>query len=654
MRLSVIIVNYNVQYFLEQCLHSVIKAGRGIEMEVFVVDNDSVDGSVEMVEKKFPGIKLIANKENKGFSRANNDAIKVSSGRYILLLNPDTVVQEDTFQKVLNFMDAHSDAGALGVKMIDGSGNFLPESKRGLPTPKVAFYKIFGLSALFPRSKEFGKYHLGFLDKNQINEVEILAGAFMLLRKEALDKTGLLDEDFFMYGEDIDLSYRIIKAGYKNYYFPETNIIHYKGESTKKTSINYVLVFYNAMIIFARKHFSSGNALAFSALIKGAVYLRAGVALLWRLLQRMTLPLCDAALLFAGMFLLKNYWSDNFNVNYPHEYLTIAVPLYIFTWLVSVFFAGGYDKPLMVSKILRGLFTGSVFVLVVYALLPEQYRYSRALLLLGMLWAAASMLSLRWIFSLLGIKSLSLNENARKRLVIAGDEEEGNRVLSLLKITDSKTNFIGYINPSHDEKSGSEEYKNFLLGSISKLDEIVRIYKVDEIIFCARNISASQIISSMSLQTGREIEYKIAPPESLFIIGSSSVDNPGELYIVDMNSITKSSNRRNKRLFDVLFSLAFLFFSPILVLLQKKNHLNLFINVFQILIAKKTWVSYTFVKQHQSLPKLKKGVLTPADAIRDASLSEQDLQRLNIFYAKDYKVGSDLTIVLSSLRSISK
>ena len=180
MKLSIIIVNYNVEHFLEQCLHSVRKAVKNIPAEVFVVDNSSVDGSIEMVKKKFPEVKIIANEKNVGFSRANNQAIREANGEYILLLNPDTVVQEDTFEKTIKFMDEKKDCGALGVTMLDGKGNFLPESKRGLPTPSVAFYKVFGLSFLFPHSKAFGKYHLGYLDKNKTHEVDVLAGAFML------------------------------------------------------------------------------------------------------------------------------------------------------------------------------------------------------------------------------------------------------------------------------------------------------------------------------------------------------------------------------------------------------------------------------------------------------------------------------------------
>ena len=221
MKLSIVIVNYNVQYFLEQCLQSVFKALPNVNAEVWVVDNNSVDGSVEMVKKKFPEVKLIASKENLGFSKGNNLAIRKSIGQYTLLLNPDTLVEEDTFEKVIKFMDDNPKAGGLGVKMVDGKGNFLPESKRSLPTPTVAFYKIFGLSSIFPKSKRFGKYHCGHLNKNKNHEIEILSGAFMLMRKEALDKIGLLDEDFFMYGEDIDLSYRIIKGGYKDCDLPQ-------------------------------------------------------------------------------------------------------------------------------------------------------------------------------------------------------------------------------------------------------------------------------------------------------------------------------------------------------------------------------------------------------------------------------------------------
>lgn len=299
-KVSVIIVSYNVCHFLEHTLRSVRKAASFTDTEIIVVDNCSKDGSAEMVKSKFPEVTLIASKKNLGFSRANNFGIKQAKGEYILLLNPDTFIQENALISCAEFMDNHPNAGALGVKMIDGSGNYLPESKRGFPTPWVAFYKIFGLADLFPKSKKFGKYHLKYLDKNEVHKIEVLSGAYMFIRKSALESAGLLDEDFFMYGEDIDLSYRIVKAGYDNYYFPGTTIIHYKGESTKKTSVNYVFVFYNAMIVFAHKHLTARKAGVFAFLIKLAIYLRAAISLISKMGYKIWSPVNKACTLKSG------------------------------------------------------------------------------------------------------------------------------------------------------------------------------------------------------------------------------------------------------------------------------------------------------------------------------------------------------------------
>lgn len=256
MKLSIIIVNYNVKYFLEQCLNSIIDSNIAFTYEIYIVDNNSTDGSIEYIRSKFQqtNIHFIENTTNPGFSKANNQAILLSKGEYILLLNPDTVAGENTLQNTCDFMDSNPNAGAVGVKMINGSGNFLPESKRGFPSPWASFCKMFGLASIFPKSKLFGGYNLLYLNEDKSHQVPILAGAFMMIRKEALNKSGLLDESFFMYGEDIDLSYRIQQVGYKNYYLPE-RIIHYKGESTNKNDIKYMKAFYGAMNIFYNKYY---------------------------------------------------------------------------------------------------------------------------------------------------------------------------------------------------------------------------------------------------------------------------------------------------------------------------------------------------------------------------------------------------------------
>lgn len=278
-KLSVIIVNYNVRYFLEQCLRSVRAAAAGMEVEVFVVDNHSTDGSVAYLRPRFPEVIFIENPDNPGFAKANNQAIRQCRGEYVLLLNPDTVVGEESFRNLCYRMDEDPAIGAIGVKMLNGQGIFLPESKRAFPSPWVSFCKIFGLSRLFPRSPRFARYSLPFLDPDEEHEVEVLAGAFMMLRHEALDKIGLLDEAFFMYGEDIDLSYRMVLGGYKNLYLPE-RILHYKGESTKRGDRKYIKAFYGAMLIFYRKYYPRSGWLM-RCLIGLAVWLKAGWASLF-------------------------------------------------------------------------------------------------------------------------------------------------------------------------------------------------------------------------------------------------------------------------------------------------------------------------------------------------------------------------------------
>jgi GT2 family glycosyltransferase len=271
--LSIIIVNYNVKFFLEQCLCSVRKAIQNFEAEVFIVDNNSSDESVDYLKPKFPFAQFIINNENVGFSKANNQALAIAKGKYILFLNPDTIIEEDSFEKCIQFLGSNADAGALGVKMIDGSGTYLKESKRGFPSPWVSFCKLSGLTSLFPHSKIFAKYYLGNLSEKENQEIDSISGAFFFARKNVLDKIGGFDERFFMYAEDIDLSFRIQQAGYKNFYFSESTIIHFKGESTKK-DFRYTKSFYKAMSLFAKKNFSRFSSFLFSILIDTTVGIR--------------------------------------------------------------------------------------------------------------------------------------------------------------------------------------------------------------------------------------------------------------------------------------------------------------------------------------------------------------------------------------------
>ena len=268
MKLSVVIVSYNVRALLTACIDSVVKAAEGIDTEVFVVDNHSADDTVEVIARDYPWVHLINNKENLGFSKANNMAIRQSAGEYVLLLNPDTVVAEGTLRGAVTFMDQHPEAGGAGVRMHNADGTLAPESRRAVPTPFVAARKMLGFSK---------RYYMSHLPWDKPGKIEVVSGAFMLLRRKAIDQVGLLDEDFFMYGEDIDLSYRLLQGGWQNWYLP-LDIVHYKGQSTQKSDFRYVHVFYQAMLIFFRKHYSH-LSFFFSVPVKVAIYFRATLAL---------------------------------------------------------------------------------------------------------------------------------------------------------------------------------------------------------------------------------------------------------------------------------------------------------------------------------------------------------------------------------------
>lgn len=629
-KLSVIIVNYNVEFFLDQCLDSVKKAiNNSLDIEVIIVDNDSVDGSIKMLKEKYSEFKLIENKDNVGFSKANNQGIHLSNGKYVLLLNPDTVVEESTFEKVVSFMDNHAEAGGLGVRMIDGKGIFLPESKRGLPTPAVAFYKIFGLSKLFPKSKRFGQYHLGHLSEFETNEVDILSGAFMLMRKDVLDKVGLLDEDFFMYGEDIDLSYRIQKGGYSNYYFADTKIIHYKGESTKKSSVNYVFVFYNAMVIFAKKHFSGKNARLFSFLINIAIYIRAFLAICVRIIKASILPLIDIVYIITGLYALTNYWSMS-SIDFPEELIAYSIPMYGLVWLSSSYFNGAYDTPYKLLKYAKGVFWGTIIILLAYAVLPKSWQFSRLFIFIGASWVISYYLLSRLFLHFSIGQKFSLLFEDKKNYAVISDDEEFKKIESFLLQTSGKVGNIKHIDSEVE---------------ISNLDQI------DELIFSSKNNSYSSIINHIDTLKENSLDFKITPNDAAHMIGSNSIDTAGDLYILNINTLVSVENKRKKRLFDVSFSILILLFSFVLIFFYQ-NKIKFLNNVWSILIGRISFIGFSedTSKKDVRLPKIKEGVLSPVDGV-ELKLTEIH-DKLNLLYARNYSMRKDFSILLKAWRKL--
>jgi O-antigen biosynthesis protein len=533
MELSVIIVSYNVRHFLEQCLLSVFKALEGIDSEVFVVDNNSADGSSSMVSSRFPGVRLIINHENRGFSAANNQALKLANGKYLLILNPDTLVEEETFKKCISFMDDHPDAGAAGVRMIDGKGRFLPESKRAIPTPGTAFFRISGLARMFPHSGLFNRYYLGNLDNNITNQAEVISGAFMFISHKALLKTGLFDEDYFMYGEDIDYSYRLISSGYKNYYYPGTKIIHYKGESTKKEHLNVLLNFYRAMLIFVRKHFNSGKHKSYIFLVQTAIFFRAGLALLKNVIKKLFLPLFDCFLVWVIFRISADIWGNlrfGPGFNYPGAFSGIILPVYAMIIIFTIAMFSGYRMPSGVGITLKGIFAGIPAILVLYALLPFSIRFSRAVILIGGLISIPA-IALWRIFLSVVLPEFADNPFKReKKTIIVSDPEGYKGVRELLELSSREYVISGRVSINPDDVS--EE----VLGNLQQLKEVVRINKIREVIFASRNMNSSVIISSIHSLSDSNTSIKIASSDEKYILGSRYV-NPKE-YVISLDRIS--------------------------------------------------------------------------------------------------------------------
>ncbi|MCC6687728.1 MAG: glycosyltransferase [Saprospiraceae bacterium] len=650
MKLSVIIVNYNVRYFLEQALLSVRKAASGIDHEVWVVDNNSVDGSVEMLESKFPEVKIIINTTNTGFSRANNQAILQSKGEYVLLLNPDTVVGEDTFLKCIQKMDEDQEIGAIGVRMIDGGGNYLPESKRGFPSPMTAFFKTTGLYRLFPKSGYFNKYYHGDLNPGDNHYIEILSGAFMFIRRDALDKAGLLDEDFFMYGEDIDLSYRILKAGYKNYYLADTTIIHYKGESTKKGTLNYIKTFYQAMIIFANKHFKGSSASVYIAFIRMAVFLRGFLALLSGFVSKYRYLIMDSFLLFVSLMVCKEFWSvyryDNPDY-FPHHFTYINVPIYVSIWVIAIYFNKGYERPDGYFRLFRGLALGTVVIAAIYGFLDLEYRNSRAVIILALLVGVALLSIYRILAVSLRLKRFAVHFPVHARILVVGNQEESNRLKKLMSNGLQQKSFVGYVAPVKTIDD------NDCLGEITNLPLIATMYRINEIIFCAKDIHTTDMMNWMSA-IGPSVTYKILPTEGSFVIGSHSKESLGELYTFEISlKINQKPFQVQKRILDFVLSAILLLLSPVLLMFYKDSG-KLRSNLLKVLTGKLSFVGYANPEDATDLPNQKNGILTPLDELNASADDKKLIQSLNFMYAKDIDIFRYLQIIFKGFNKLNR
>jgi len=622
----------------------------GLTAEVIVVDNCSSDESLAYLQPMFPWVRFIANTDNVGFGRANNQGVAVASGEYVLFLNPDTLVPEDCFTKCLEFMEQHPDAGALGIKMLDGSGGFLPESKRAFPSPFTSLFKLTGLSSIFPKSKLFARYHLGHLSKNENHVVDVLAGAFMLLRKKVVEQTGAFDEMFFMYGEDVDLSYRIQKAtcpstgrGWKNYYFSGSSIIHFKGESTKKGSLNYVRMFYQAMSLFVKKHYGGGKAAFFNVFIQLAIFLRGTLTAFAQLIKWIGLPLIDAGIILSCLVLVKYFWRTFIKpgVDPVPMVIYISLPAFTLLFILAGSVAGLYDKWYRPLRAWYAMMVAIVINLAVYSLLNEQYRFSRGIILFGGMLAALCIIIFRWV--LVQSKVIShIDENKEyQQTLIVASPQAFSESQKMMQAAGRNERILGRISPANETENA--------IGNLKQLDLLLRNIPAREIIFCLDEVLGLKEVIPL-LEQKRKVRYKFHYHHTQSLVGSDSKETGGETLLPQMAyRIGQPQFRRYKRVADVVWCILFLASLPLHLLLVKKS-IGFIKNLFRVFTGKLTWVGYHL--NHTNLPQLKQGVIAPTGwpVSLHQNLGQQSLETIDYWYARDYEWTDDVRLIIKGYR----
>ncbi|MEJ2052838.1 MAG: glycosyltransferase [Calditrichaceae bacterium] len=589
--ISIIIVNYNVRDFLEQALNSAKRALKKIPSEIFVVDNASIDGSVAMVKQRFPDIRLIESKKNVGFSAGNNLALKKAKGKYIVLLNPDTVIQEDTFRVLLEFFESTPDATAATCKIINPDGSFSVDCRHSIPTPMTALWKIIGFNKLFPNSKIFGRYNLTFLDENKISEVEAISGSFMMLKRDIIDQIGELDEDFFMYCEDIDYCHRINEAGGKIYYVPTSQIIHYKGESTKKNNLDYVVTFNRSLYQFYKKHYQQKYLYPLKWIILLGTIFRGAVIFLRNNIKFYHPVLIDLIILNLVMFTsfyIRYTYKHNFSLDdFFSQYVIINIITSVMFFIASLFFESTARDRHSISKIMKINFATYIIVAAI-TFFFNMFAFSRMVVLISAVFTSIFMIGWRVLVRIFAKKPSSIlgKRYFSKRSLIVGFDKETKQLINKLGgLIPAGIEFIGVV--SDKEKDiGKKLGELSVVSSIDKLPQYIEMQKVDLVIFTTHNIPFQTILTTMSRVNNTRIEYKMVPGHLEFMIGKSVVERLDSIPLVDIEyAYGKPFNILAKRIFDLILSLMLLIFlSPVILFLipfnfSKITRQKIFINI---------------------------------------------------------------------------
>ena len=655
MDLSIIIVNYNVKEFLQNLLHSAEKASSRISKEIIVIDNASDDGSVDIIKQKFPTVKLIENKNNIGFGSANNQGLKIAQGKYILFINPDCIVSENTFDKMISFFNEHPDCGLAGCKILNSDGSLQLACRRSFPGPWTSFTKVTGLSNLFPGTRIFARYNLTYLDENRTHEVDAVSGSFMMIKRDAYEKVGGFDDQFFMYGEDLDLCYRVQKAGFKVYYVPDTQIIHYKGESTKRSNLDETKLFYDAMHKFVKKHLSSFPIV--ELILRTAI----GFTKLFAFLGKRELALLTALADFV-FFNFSLFLAEKVYKNYtewvgfdPQAYVVIYTIPALIHIIVSTL-SGVYRKD--VVSVLRNI--GAMFIsfliLTSATFFFKQYAFSRAVVLITFVLFFIITTIYRIALKLYYRVGIKLDGTLNRRTVVIGTDSDAISIAEKLKIQKSDVHsFIGLIGKTSSEVG--KEVKGFdVVGSINNIRNVVTEKKINEVIFSSEELSYTEMMSIVSASKNDGVDFKIVGSDMNFIVGKSSVSMLDNIPLVEVSyNIASTSVRTLKIIFDYCLSVLVLFslypFIYLITKLSKKqtDFRKLVLSVPSVLSGKKSFVGPKKQALSGNVDLGKEG-LTGLWYIDDGTFSDSD--KLDFYYAKNQNIWLDLEILGKTLNKI--
>lgn len=640
---SIIIVNYNVKDLLDNCIASIYKANTNDHIiEIFVVDNNSIDGSANFIRNKYPEVNVFTNSSNIGFSKANNIALKQAKGKYVLILNPDTVLEEGTFEKLISFCESRDRIGAVTSKLILANGKLDFACKRSFPTLSVALPRMLGLSKLFPKSKLFGKYNLTYLDENEIYEVDAICGAFMFIPAKVLKESGFFDEDFFMYGEDLDLCYRIKRKGYKIFYYPDVTTIHLKGSSTQKTHLSYVNNFYGSMIIFIKKNFT-GIPRILSIILQVGIIYRSVLSYIKRILNFLSLPIIDILLIYFSLILSVYI---RFQI-YPDLNYLFIMAVYVFVWISLFAIFGLYSRKnsLSLKKTFNAIIVG-FFINSSITYFFQQYAYSRGVILISTVISLSLLLIWRGSASLYKFfvsKNILLN---KVNLLVVGGKELTQNIEDKLV---SKYNVLYF--KRQNSNSNLEDLK-----------ETIQIENTHQVVFSGDDFSNQEILQTMWSFRNKNVQFNIVPSGKDLILSKLN-KNIYDLSLLEIEyNINNKLNIFLKRFFDIVLSFLLLItlypFVYLFNVLSKKDlskHTSKLLSLPKVFSGKMSFIGIPTWYETKNKEFLgKKGLTGLIQLNYYDNITDEEMDNYNFFYAKNQSLILDVEIILKTLFSFLK